>query len=79
MFQKWIDSQLADIAQKLPELVRNEPASFPCGLILGYKQALLDIAYMQDENNNSHYYCAHCRQNVEFSMMCPCCGFREEL
>ena len=41
--QKWIDSKIAEIALKLPTLVHSDPASFSCGVNVGYKQAMLDL------------------------------------
>lgn len=39
----WIDSKLAEIANKLPALVYQDAASFSCGYNAGYKQAVLDL------------------------------------
>jgi hypothetical protein len=39
----WIDCHLAYIANHLPKLVEEKPASFDCGHKVGYKQALLDL------------------------------------
>ncbi len=48
--QDWIDNKFADIADKLPQLVHTEPASFACGYNTGYKQALLELdRFLQDE------------------------------
>jgi hypothetical protein len=41
--QEWIDSKFAEIANKLPNLVHENPASFACGFNVGYKQALLEL------------------------------------
>jgi hypothetical protein len=48
--QDWIDAKFAGIAEKLPQLVHTEPASFACGYNTGYKQALLELdRFLQDE------------------------------
>lgn len=39
----WIESRLASVAQKLPDLVHEDPASFACGYNAGYKAAALDL------------------------------------
>jgi hypothetical protein len=39
----WIDEKLSEIAQKLPTLVHEEPASFACGYNAGFKSALLEL------------------------------------
>ena len=41
--QEWIDNGFAKVAEKLPNLVHTEPASFACGFNTGYKQALLEL------------------------------------
>jgi hypothetical protein len=41
--QEWIDSKLAEIANKLPEQIHKDPASFACGYNSGYKGAILDL------------------------------------
>lgn len=41
--QEWIDHQLAIIAEKLPQTVHQDPASFACGYNSGYKAAMLDL------------------------------------
>lgn len=49
--QEWIDHQLAIIAEKLPQAVHQDPASFACGYNSGYKAAMLDLErflYKQD-------------------------------
>ncbi len=49
--QEWIDSKLAEIATRLPTLVDADPASFSCGFNVGYKQAMLDLdRLLQDED-----------------------------
>lgn len=40
----WIDKKLAEIAEKLPNLVHQDPASFSCGFNAGYKQCLLELS-----------------------------------
>lgn len=48
--QDWIDEKLKEIASKLPTLVYTEPASFSCGYNVGYKQAMLDLdRLLEDE------------------------------
>lgn len=41
--QDWIDVKLKEIADVLPELVKESPSSFGCRLKMGYKNALLDL------------------------------------
>ena len=41
--QEYIDHQLALIANKLPDLVHKDPASFACGYNAGYKAAMLEL------------------------------------
>jgi hypothetical protein len=41
--QEWIDNGFVKVAEKLPNLVHTEPASFACGFNTGYKQALLEL------------------------------------
>lgn len=48
----WIDSKLADIAEKLPKQVHTEPASFACGYNVGYKQAMLDLERWLDKDED---------------------------
>lgn len=43
LLNDWIDKKLAEVANKLPTLVHQDPASFSCGHNVGYKQALLDL------------------------------------
>lgn len=43
MLNEYINQKLKDIADKLPNLVHSEPASFSCGFHSGYKQAMLDL------------------------------------
>jgi hypothetical protein len=45
--QSWIDRKFAEIANQLPESVK-QPASFRCGHDMGYKQALLDLEKFLD-------------------------------
>ncbi len=48
--QEWIDSKFKMIADKLPTLVHQDPASFACGYNVGYKQCLLELdRFLQDE------------------------------
>lgn len=50
--QEWIDHKLALIANKLPDLIDENPASFKCGHAMGYKQALLDLdKFLEKEIN----------------------------
>ncbi len=52
LLNDWIDSKLAEIANKLPGLVHSSPSSFSCGHAMGYKQALLDLEnFMNDIEN----------------------------
>ncbi len=47
---EWIDSKFAQVAEKLPQLVHTEPASFACGYNTGYKQALLELdRFLEDK------------------------------
>ena len=47
----WIDSKLAEIVNKLPSLIEQNPAGFECGYNAGYQQALLDLErFMNDAN-----------------------------
>ena len=48
---EWIDSNIAEIANKLPSLVHDHPASFACGFNTGYKQAMLDLERFMNELN----------------------------
>lgn len=49
LLNDWIDSKLAEIANKLPSLVHTEPASFACGYSTGYKNAMIDLErFMND-------------------------------
>ena len=43
LINEWIDEKLGDIANKLPSLIYEKPASFSCGYTMGYKTAVLDI------------------------------------
>lgn len=45
----WIDGKLAEIANKLPSLVHQDAASFACGYNTGYKQALLDLERLMND------------------------------
>ncbi len=48
--QDWINEGFKKVAEKLPNLVHTEPASFACGFNTGYKQALLELdRFLQDE------------------------------
>ena len=48
--QEWIDNGFAKVAEKLPNLVHTEPASFACGFNTGYKQAMLDLdRFLEDK------------------------------
>ena len=48
--QEWIDNGFAKVAEKLPNLVHTEPASFACGFNTGYKQAMLDLdRFLEDD------------------------------
>ena len=48
--QDWIDTKIADIANKLPTLVHADAASFSCGFNTGYKQAMLDLdRFLEDK------------------------------
>lgn len=40
---EFICNKLKEIATQLPELVKERPSSFTCGLKMGYKQCLLDL------------------------------------
>jgi len=40
----WVDRKLAEIAERLPEIIHSDPASFSCGFNAGYKQAVTDLA-----------------------------------
>jgi hypothetical protein len=45
----WVNKKLAEIAQKLPTLVHDDPASFACGWNAGYKAAVLSLErYLED-------------------------------
>jgi len=48
LLNSWIDSKLADIANKLPTLTHQDAASFACGYNTGYKSALLDLEKQLD-------------------------------
>ena len=41
--QEWIGTKFKEIAEKLPEQVHEDSASFSCGYNVGYKQAVLDL------------------------------------
>tara|TARA_R110000868_G_scaffold161317_2_gene391535 strand:+ start:6390 stop:6572 length:183 start_codon:yes stop_codon:yes gene_type:complete len=47
--REWIDEKLCEIAAKLPSLVHSDPASFSCGFNSGYKQAVLDLDRLLQE------------------------------
>ena len=49
LLNDWIDSKIAEIANKLPSLVHTNPASFSCGFNTGYKQAMLDLEHFMNE------------------------------
>lgn len=50
--QEWIDKRLKYIAELLPQLQHEDPASFACGYNAGYKNALLDMcARLKDEDD----------------------------
>lgn len=50
--ENFITAKLAEIATKLPTLTHEDPASFACGYNAGYKQALLDIDNLIQDNND---------------------------
>ena len=47
--QTWIDEKLAEIAEKLPTLVHEDPASITWGYNLRYKSALLELDRILEE------------------------------
>jgi hypothetical protein len=47
--QQWIDDRLKYIAELLPQLQHEDPASFACGYNAGYKHALLELVDFLDE------------------------------
>lgn len=53
--QDWIDNKLTIIANKLPDLVYTQPASFACGHAMGYKQALLDLERVLKEEGTNEW------------------------
>lgn len=39
----WINEKLKEIAEKLPNQVHEDAASFACGYNVGYKRAVLEL------------------------------------
>lgn len=71
----FIDDKLSEIAKHLPELVHTKPDSFACGHTMGYKQALLDLQRLLDDNLNiSFYHCDICAEEIDNCIECPACG-----
>ncbi len=58
--QDWLNSKLAEIAKKLPKAVENNPASFDCGLQMGYKLALLDLDIIIEDGGFVHRTLCKC-------------------
>lgn len=52
---EWLNEKLKEVAERLPTLVHQDPASFACGYNSGYKSALIE---MQDILNKEtpHYF-----------------------
>ncbi len=71
--ENWINSKFTKIASQLPKLVEENPASFTCGHVMGYKQALLDICSEFDDEV-SYYYCADCKGYSFIDHECAICG-----
>ena len=46
---QWISNKLKEIAERLPSLVHQDPASFACGFNSGYKQCLIDLSSQIDK------------------------------
>lgn len=55
MLEEWINRKLAEIAERLPELVHSDPASFACGFNAGYKQCLLEMDRVLRANEGEVY------------------------
>ena len=53
--QEYIDQELAEVANSLPETVK-EPSSFQCGFDTGYKRALLNIEKLFCEEINEEIF-----------------------
>lgn len=51
LLDQWIRVKLSEIETKLPTLVHSDPASFSCGYNTGYKQCLLDLERLIDNDN----------------------------
>lgn len=45
---EWMSKNLEDIANKLPQEVHNDPASFACGYNTGRKAVLLELDRLLD-------------------------------
>lgn len=55
----WMSEKFNWIAERLPLLVETDPASFKCGYSVGYKQCLLDIDKLieNDSITEKHKLC----------------------
>jgi len=47
--QYWINDKLKEIAEKLPNQVHEDAASFACGYNVGYKRAVLELQDFLDK------------------------------
>jgi hypothetical protein len=70
LLNNWIDSKLADIANELPGLIYDNPATFRCGHKTGYKQALLDLEKFMNGLNLSDNF-----KNIYSDNIDELCGF----
>lgn len=63
----WIDGKIAEISNKLPTLVHQDPASFSCGYNTGYKNAMLDLEnFMNDLELSEEFREVYCDKMAEY-------------
>ncbi len=72
--ENWMNNKFTKIASQLPKLVEENPASFTCGHVMGYKQALLDISNQLEDDTVSYYHCGHCKEDNCVFQECELCG-----